>query len=127
MSKTLTISTSAVVDNIILGGEISVSAGKCLFIDETFSSEDVTIAAPIDVSALKAIFMLSDANLQVIYNEAGGPHDFFHGINAGVPWFWESSSGIPNPFGSADVASIQFNQVGASARIQIMILTDPTP
>jgi hypothetical protein len=127
MSKTVTLFSRIGLGDDILAGEVDITAGKLVSIDETFTSEDVTFITPIDVSALKAIFMVSDANLGITYDESGGPHLFSHSLTAGVPFFWHNASGLPNPFGSTDVVDIVATQVGSSCRIQIMILTDPTP
>lgn len=127
MSKTLTLFSRIGVGDEVLAGELDITAGKLVSIDETLTSEDTTFITPIDVSALKAIFMLSDANLGITYDESGGPHSFTHSLVAGVPFVWHNTSGLTNPFGSTDVVDIVATQVGSSCRLQIMILTDPTP
>lgn len=127
MSKSVTIVTSIRIGDDEVSGEATITNGKRVIVDESFSSEDMTLDVPIDVSALKSITMLSSANLGIAYNESGGPHSFSHSLVAGVLWHWDNASGIPNPFGSSDVANIVATQVGDSARLRIWIVTDPTP
>lgn len=127
MSKTVTLFSRMGIGDDVLSGEVEISAGKLVSIDETLTSEDTTFTFPIDVSALKAIFMVCDASLNVAFEASGGPHPFAPILAAGKPLSWNSEGYIDNPFGSTDVVSFMVTQLGSNARFQMKILTDPTP
>jgi hypothetical protein len=109
----------------VVSGEIELTAGSRRSVSETIgASLSGTIALTIDVSALKAIFLVSDALVSL---EFTGP-DLAIQLAAGVPFQWFTGGGIDNPFGSTDVDSLLVeNEVATPATVQIEILTDPTP
>lgn len=127
MSKTVTLFSRMAIGDDVLAGEVEIAAGKLVSIDETLTSEDTTFTLPIDVSALKAIFMVCNASLNVAFEASGGPHSFAPILAAAKPLAWNSEGYTANPFGVTDVVSFMVTQVGSNARFQMMILTDPTP
>jgi hypothetical protein len=108
-----------------LSGNVTITAGAAVSIEETIAADgDVTIAQTIDVSALRAIFMVCTKPLSV---EFVGPN-FEVALETNVPFCWFIGNGIDNPFGATDVTSIHvLEESGDESVLQIEILHDPTP
>lgn len=129
MALSLNVNAGLTTQSGLLPGMYSESGSQLIEIDETFTSEDISMAIAIDVSALKAIYMIAeaDAGLAVTYDQNGGPHDWSNGLTPGTPFFWCNSSQLENPFGTTDVTGITVTQTGTSCRFRMAILTDATP
>lgn len=107
---------------------VDVSGGSEKRIDESVSNgaTDLEIAFTCDQSELESFIMLSDKALTVKTNDSSMPDDTFT-LVANQPVAWNSLNGTTCPI-TADVTSIFVtNASGASARLQIWSLEDPTP
>lgn len=100
---------------------------SAVMIDETIAAavSDDAVVCPIDVSALKTLFMVSDIDCTVETNDGAAPDDTI-ALKAGVPLVWDSTSAyFANPL-TADVTVI-YVTAAAQVRIRVFALLDATP
>lgn len=90
------------------------------------ASTDLEIGYDLDVSAVKSFFMLSDANIKVDVNNAAGVGGTIDLI-ANVPYIWTNDSYDAFLFAADMTALFITNVSGATARLQIFAIVDPTP
>lgn len=87
---------------------------------------DVEIALVIDVSAMKALYMVSSRAVTIETNSSSSPAQTIT-LAANVPLVWTVSDPDANPL-TVDVTKIFVtNASGGSADIEIRVLVDPTP
>jgi hypothetical protein len=124
-----------VVQSVNTGSEVvqsskTYSAGAESKITETVAQNttDKQINIAIDVSAVKAIYILSDYAMILQTNSGSSPADTLT-LVANVPYIWTTDSYDVFKFGT-DVTAI-FATTGAigttDATLQIRVLYDPTP
>lgn len=125
MSKSLTISTQVTSGSDVRAGEETLTGGKLVRVQESVAAaSSATLAVAIDVSALKAIYLICDREMSF---EFSGPENAFM-LDANKPFSWHANSNLANPFGSTDVTSILCeNEENAVAVVELLVLTDPTP
>lgn len=127
MSKTFATSYTVTANGASITGRDSVTSGGALSIDESIAapSTDQLVACAIDVSQLKAFFMLCDRALVVHTNTLAGDDDI--SLAAGVPLIWTVNSGTTCPI-TVDVTTglHVVLAAGASARFQAEFVYDPT-
>lgn len=128
MSFSRTLSYALNVGDEVLRGEHTRTGGKVVAIDESVAaSSSATVAATIDVSALKLLFVTVDGDEDGLTITFNGP-DLEITLTPGDVLVWASSSEITNPFGSTDVTSISAVNEGDNATtLRIEVLLDPTP
>lgn len=90
------------------------------------SSTDLEIAFVLDVSEVKAIYIVSDQDLTLETNNGGSPVDTLS-LVADEPVVWHSTSLHSNPFSTDITALFATNASGSAAVLQIEVLYDPTP
>jgi hypothetical protein len=120
------ISQSIQIGDQTLSGRITWTAGAAVSIEEAVgASTTINILQTIDVSALKAIFIVPVGG-DLVFTFNGPAKEFSLAENIPVCWFLGND--MTNPFGVTDVTSIDvLNEGDASATARIEILTDPTP
>ena len=102
---------------------IAVSSGLETNLDETIPAEstDKVVGWTMDVSQLKAFYMVTDAAMTVKTNT--GANDTFTMV-AGQPLTWYFGCGLTNPL-TVDVTQLQVTSV-AGGLLSIRALSDPT-
>lgn len=126
MAHSITTEVKCRVDGVEIGGEFTTIAGSRRSISEDVPAETsgLSVACPIDVSALKLLFIITDVDMTLTFE---GP-DTEMQVDAGMPIFWHYLSQVENPFGTVDVTSITVdNATSSEGTLRIEILTDPTP
>lgn len=114
------------VDSRLVSGSSTITAGHAQSYDEVIPADtsDEPVNCTIDVSTLKSLFLVSDQAVTVYFT---GPNVAL-ALGADVAYRWFFGSGITNPLASADVTGVLVTTgVGDDARLQMEILTDPTP
>ena len=117
-------------ENIVRSFDLSAGAENN--IDETIpaGANNLAVAFALDVSQLKALFMLSDKDVTVETNSGAAPINTF-ALKAGVPFVWNTNdASLRDTAGTAvatDVTGLFLTNAGASdALLQIRALLDPT-
>lgn len=125
MPQTATIATVITTRGESIRGEESFSAGSQLSIDEPIApSASASILLPIDVSALKVLFVTADQPVSI---EFEGPA-ISKSLAAHAVFSWTLGSS-PNPFDTTDVTglSVLNESEEATANLRVEVLVDPTP
>lgn len=94
-------------------------------------SNPLSIAFPLDVSALKLLYIVADQDLVVKTNDNTTPNNTFT-LVAGVPFVWSTGGAALRDTGgtavSTDVVTLKVTNAGEDdATLQIRALLDPTP
>lgn len=91
------------------------------------SSTDLQVTFELDVSQVKALFIMSDQNITIETNNGTTPDDTLN-LVANEPVVWYTGSLLTNPIGT-DITTDIFvtNSSGSTATLTIYALTDPTP
>jgi len=79
----------------------------------------------IDVSQLKAIYILSDQNITLETNSGSAPADTLN-LLANVPYVWHTGSYFTNLLTTDVTASYWTNASGSVANVNIELVVDPT-
>lgn len=96
-------------------------------IDESVPIQsDYEVAFTLDVSAIKAIFIMSDQDLTLETNDGGSPVDTIS-LLANVPYVWHTGSYFVNKLTTNITALFLTNASAAAARFQLEVVFDPTP
>ena len=92
------------------------------------STTDQLIAASLDVSAIKAVEMMSDQDITVETNSSSSPTDTFV-LQADVPYRWNTEMVAYDALLlTADVTALYLtNASGSTANIKMRVLSDATP
>lgn len=125
--------TYRIVEQVIGGGRAetnsrSVTAAAHTQIDETIaaSATDTEVAAEVDVSELKAVFIESDQNVTLETNSAGTPDDTLS-LLADRPYIWDENA-YNSCLLTTDITALFFSNAGdADANVTLFFLYDPTP
>lgn len=129
MAISMTLYASSTINGEVLGQPVATSSGSLISVDEPIadSTTNGLIAFTLDVSQLKALFMMSDQDVLLETNDGTSPDDSF-ALKANEPVIWHANSPLPNPFASGtDVTGLYAtNASGATAAVQIRALVDPT-
>ena len=106
--------------------DISADGDDNRIISVPSPSTNLLVALVIDISQLKAFFMVADAALTVKTNSSGAPQETFT-LVADQPIIWTSVSGVAIPF-AGDVTALYVTQAGSlsTATLEIHILVDAT-
>lgn len=94
------------------------------------STTDLSASVPIDVSAVKSLYIKSDKDVQIETNGSGGSADDTLQLKANVPLIWTPNSGFACPL-TVDVVTMLVTNSGSTAdddaTVRIRVLIDPTP
>lgn len=98
-------------NTVVLTGNAEINLSESI----ANASTDLSVAYAIAHAALQAFYMTSDQAVSVAFNAAhGGSPLIVIALAAGVPYEWNASSGIANPF-SSDVTGLFINNSSGSA------------
>ena len=123
ITNTWTNGGAPIAKSVILAGGVEMNIEESI----AGSSTDVQVNCPIDVSALKSIYMVADKDLTIQTNDGGSPDNTI-ALKANVPFVWDASSGyFPNVLTVDVVALFVTNGTADAAALQIRTLSDPTP
>ncbi len=87
---------------------------------------DQQVALALDVSAIKALLLLSDQDLTVETNDDAAPDDTLS-LTGGVPLLWYEGCGYDCPL-SVDVTDLYLTAAGGAAgTLKVQALQDSTP
>lgn len=131
MSATMTLArdTSGVTASPIRSSQDITADGVTIFDGSIAASQtDVLIGVALDISQIRALYMLADGgNVTLQTNDGAAPDDTIVLVD-GVALIWDSASGyFDNPF-SVDVTEIYATTGAGDARtLQIVVLLDATP
>ena len=91
------------------------------------SETDFEVTFTLDVSAIQSIYIKSDQDLTLETNDGTTPTDTID-LKAGVPYIWHTGSYFTNLL-TADITANIFltNASGSAAKLEIEVVTDPTP
>lgn len=96
-------------------------------VDVPDSTTDQEVAITLDVSEIKAIYMVADGALTVETNDGGAATDTFN-LTANKPLVWYNGHWASNPFVGGDVTAMFLtNASGASVRFQLECVYHSTP
>ena len=87
------------------------------------NSTDLLVAATIDISQLKAVFIMVDQDMILETNDGSTPDDTFT-LKANVPLIWSVDDPLPNPF-SEDITALYLTNTTAGT-FTARFLEDPT-
>lgn len=114
--------------NVLIDQQVSLSAGLQLLLDESIanSTTDGQVAFALDFSQAKLLYILADGVCTIETNSGSTPDDTFT-MAANEPIVWTNLSQLTNPIGT-DITTDIFvtNSSGASVRLRIWCLVDPT-
>lgn len=112
-------------DEPIISGQEVLTGGKSISVSEAIAAEqtDVDFAIAIDVSQLKSLFMVADAEMSVTPNGPTLSGDIV--LSPGKPFHWYAGSNIELPF-DADITSFSVDTTGAGGTFTLEALIDPT-
>lgn len=79
----------------------------------------------LDVSVMNSIFLYADGNLAVTTNAQNGSGGQNFALTAGVPFFWNDTSGVTNPL-NTDVVDFWWHNA-TNAAINVYGLVNQTP
>jgi hypothetical protein len=111
-----------------VGGSVTKNAGArvSLDVDVANAVTNGEHILPINVSQVKSFFIVSDKDVLIETNDGTTPDDTLT-LLAGIPYEWYEGSAATFELGT-DVTSIFItNASGATARIQLEFIYDPTP
>lgn len=97
-------------------------------LDETIpaSTSNHPMVFTLDISAVKALWIMADGDMLLETNNSGTPTDDIS-LLANQPLVWYTGSYHANPF-TADITSLFGTNAGASAvNLYIRVITDATP
>ena len=120
-----------VTEKVVIGGESTsqlntLTAGLRIAISEAIAiANDVLVALSVDVSQVKAVYILSDQNVTLETNSSGAPTNTL-ALIANVPYVWYTNKYDVLKFTSDITALYVTNASAAVANLTIEILTDPT-
>ncbi len=127
-TKNLTLAESLTGAQDLLEASNAFTGTSLLEVGEAIanSETDKEVTAALDISAVKAMMILSDQDVLFEVNDGAGAGGS-ESLLAGVPYVWFSTSYFTNKF-SVDWTSVFItNASGDTANIQILALTDATP
>lgn len=105
---------------------LSGSAGLTISESVPASTSNHPVVATIDISAIKGLYIIADANLTLETNSGSSPIDTI-ALIANQPLIWYTGSYFANPF-SADITGLFFtNGTAAAVNVQVHVITDATP
>lgn len=109
-------------------GVFTVEAAKLVEVDESTGAETTTgLSVPLDVSALVALFILTDGDVTISFVDALTNEVGTVAMLRGRPFFWYDGCGMDLPLGD-DVATIAVDNAAVDpVRVQLFALIDPTP
>lgn len=128
MAFTHTLGTNWNGGGLSLAASNTYSAGAELNITESIadSATDAEVAATIDVSEIKSIYILSDQALTLETNNGAAPADTIV-LVANEPYIWYTGSYYTNLL-ATDITALFFtNASGSVATIELRCVFDPTP
>lgn len=111
-----------------VGGSVTKNAGARFSMDVDVANgvTNGQHVLPMDVSQIKSFFILSDKNVLIETNSGSSPDDTLT-LLAGIPYEWYEGSAAAFELGTDVTAIYITNASGATARIQIEFIYDPTP
>jgi hypothetical protein len=92
------------------------------------NATNVLMTVALDVSAMKAFYLLSDVACTIKTNSSGSPADTIT-VAAGVPMLWDVAheGALPNPFGTDVTAFYVTTASTVGGTLSFYALSDPTP
>ena len=106
--------------------EYSGDAQTSLEIAVPDSASDQQADLTLDVSTIKAIYILSDQDVTLETNDGTTPDDTIS-LKAGVPLIYHENGYFANPFSQDITALYLTNSSGAAATVQLEVVYDSTP
>ncbi len=126
LTETWTEGTKTVSQTNNYTDEASVSLDVA--VDDGATDQESTYT--LDISELKAFYMVADQDMTVETNAANGSVDVF-GLIAGEPMVWtsirEHATRMPNPFSTDVTALFLTNASGTNGTFKLRELHDTTP
>lgn len=127
-------STAQLTQSLQLGSSLvsdapSYTGSAYQYLEETIvtATTDGEIVFTCDVSAIKAIIILSDQNITFETNAADHAGGNILSLLANVPYVWTYDSYFTNLL-TADITKLYItNASGSTATLKILVLTDATP
>lgn len=117
----------------VISQTVALSAGQQISIDESFANgaADVLVAVNIDISQLQSLFILADGVITIETNSSSAPDDtLLLAANKAVVWqkaqYTLDAAANENLFDADITALYVSNASGATVRLQIQALIDPT-
>lgn len=110
-----------------LSTEVSISADGAFDRDLTIpgATTDQLVAAVIDVSQMKLLYISSDQDITIETNNSSAPADTLT-ITANKPLLWYEGYGLDNPLGTDVTALYITRAAGDSATVKIRCMVDAT-
>jgi len=104
------------------------SASSRVTLDETVADgqTDKQVTVALDVSAVKAFYIVSDQSVTLETNSGSAPDDTIS-LVAGVPYWWSTDSYDTFQLGTDVTAFFFTNASGATATIKMEAIQDATP
>jgi len=127
MSFTLDLTITVRAGGEELSGTITQTAGQLVEYDETISADaaDALVAATLDVSQIKALWMMADGDITLETNDGDAPDDTI-AMKADEPIEWSADADHACPF-TSDVTAFYFTEENsADVVFKAKILVDPT-
>lgn len=123
---TFAITEKVVIDSASISQAQSITAGSRVQIDEEIGvGTDALVALTVDVSQVRACYIHSDKALTLETNNSGSPADTLT-LVANIPYVWYTNKYDAFVFGTDITALYVTNAAGATARLRIELLIDPT-
>lgn len=118
-------------EKLVIGGAsitvaTTITAGKRIQFDDTVPiAADTLYAFVLDVSQVKAVFILSDQDITLETNSSGAPTNTL-ALKANVPYIWYTNKPSALVF-TGDITALYITNASAAiANLQMEILVDPT-
>lgn len=110
--------------------EETVTAGQLVTVDEAIadSTTDGLVALTLDVSQLQAVYLESDQDVTLEFNDGTTPDETIT-LTANVPQLWSATDNgaALQPLGTDDITALYVtNASGSTANFKAIFIIDPT-
>lgn len=126
MTHTLTLAWTRNGETIAKSVNLVVEGEQNIDVTVPASTNDVHVAANIDVSALALVFIVSNQTITLETNSPSAPDETIT-VTADKPLVWYSGCGWANPL-ETDITALYLSRAGAgAATVNIRYAYDATP
>jgi hypothetical protein len=129
MGSTLRVVQTAQVDGVnVVSAEWSATAGMLVKVQQEIAAttDDFGIEFPVDISATKGIYLMSDADVVIETNSTSAPQETIT-LKAGVAVAWKYGASPGSAPFSGDVTMLYVSNAGAAAaNLTAIAVIDPT-